>query len=115
MLESLESIFKMVVNIAILLLEAFSAVYIVVSAIKALRCLVRDQEQCKLMMIRGITVALGFLLGAEVLRTIIAPDWQELGMTCAILLMRAGITVLVHWEHKVAQEHEEEASATKAG
>jgi uncharacterized membrane protein len=43
-------------------------------------------------------------LVGEVLKTIIAPDWKDIGMTCAILLMRAAVTVLLHWE----RQHEEE-------
>ena len=34
----------------------------------------------------------------------VVKDWKDLGMTCAILLMRAAVTVLLHWE----RQHEEE-------
>jgi len=40
------------------------------------------------------------LLGSEVLKTIVAPGWTDIGMTCAIILMRAGVTVLLKWENK---------------
>ena len=46
----------------------------------------------------GITTALSFLLGGEALKTITAPNWMELGMTAAILAMRAAMAVLIHWE-----------------
>ena len=49
-------------------------------------------------MAEGIATALSFLLGSEVLKTIIAPDWMDLGMTAAILAMRAAMSVLIHWE-----------------
>ena len=54
----------------------------------------------------GITTGLSFLLVSEVLKTIIDRDWTSIGMTCAILLMRASISLLVHWESKAEAEHE---------
>ena len=58
-------------------------------------------------MAEGIATALSFLLGGEALKTIIAPDWMDLGMTAAILAMRAAMSVLIHWEthHEAKPEH----------
>ena len=53
----------------------------------------------------GTTTALSFLLGGELLNTIIAPDWHDVGMTCAVLLMRAAMAVLIHWE-STHEKHE---------
>ena len=49
---------------------------------------------------QGAMEALNLLLGSEVLKTIVAPGWTDIGMTCAIILMRAGVTVLLKWENK---------------
>ena len=106
MYETLEHIFRVVVEYGILLFETVGVVILLVSAVKALICLARSQSQSKLEMARGITTALSFLLGSEVLKTIVAPDWRDIGMTCAVLLMRAGMAVLIHWEGK--HEHHEE-------
>jgi uncharacterized membrane protein len=43
-----------------------------------------------------------------VLKTIIAPDWKDIGMTCAILLMRAAMSLLIYWETKAMLQIEKE-------
>ena len=77
-----------------------------VYAVRATFALFKSTYKCKRLLSTGITTALSFLLGGEVLKTIVAPDWKDIGMTCAILLMRAAVTVLLHWEHQ--QEEPEE-------
>ena len=100
MFEILEDIFGIAVQYGILLFETIGVVILMVTAVKALICLTRSHSASKLEMAEGITTALSFLLGSEVLKTIVAPDWTEIGMTCAVLLMRAGMAVLIHWENK---------------
>ena len=100
MYETLEHVFVIVVKYGILLFEAIGVVILLVSAVKALARLLKSQSQSKLELAEGVTTALSFLLGSEVLKTIVAPDWTEIGMTCAVLLMRAGMAVLIHWESK---------------
>lgn len=103
----LEEAFEVIVRHSILALEAVGVIILLVSAVRALIELFRGGNGCKLEMAEGIGRALSFLLGGEVLKTIIAPDWHEIGMTCAILLMRAAISVLLYWEGKhEGQEHE---------
>ena len=96
---ALEEHFLDIVNYIILILEAVGVVILVIYAIRALAAVFKSTHQCKRLLSEGITTALSFLLGGEVLKTIVAPDWKDIGMTCAILLMRAAVTVLLHWEH----------------
>ena len=98
MYELLEEIFFTVVAYSILILEIIGAVIILISGVKALVVLLNGKGDCKMVMGEGIATALSFLLGGEALKTIIAPDWKDIGMTCAILLMRAAMSVLIHWE-----------------
>ena len=105
MYEGFESIFGTVILYCIMALEAIGAIIILISAAQALYRLVKgDHHGSKIMLSEGITTALSFLLGSEVLKTLIAPDWRDLGMTCAILLMRAAMTVLLHWEKKMEEK-----------
>jgi len=98
--KALEEVFQVVVRYGVLALEAVGAVIIFVAAIRALICAVKQHEKSKLVFSEGIATALNFLLGSEVLKTIIAPDWRDIGMTCAIIVMRAAMALLVHWENK---------------
>ena len=98
--------FMTIVDDSIFVLEGIGVVILLVYAVRALVALFKNIHQCKRLLTEGITTALSFLLVGEVLKTIIAPDWKDIGMTCAILLMRAAVTVLLHWEstHE-RQEH----------
>lgn len=100
MYKALEEVFQVVVRYGVLALEAVGAVIIFVSAIRALICAVKQPGKSKMVFSEGIATALNFLLGSEVLKTIIAPDWRDIGMTCAIIVMRAAMALLVHWENK---------------
>ena len=100
MYETLEHIFVTAVQYGILFIETVGVLILLVSAVKALVRLFTSQKQSKIELSEGIGTALSFLLAGEVLKTIVAPTWSDIGMTCAILLMRAGMVVLLHWERK---------------
>ena len=91
------------VNYMIMAIEMVGVGVLVVYAVRAFFAVFKNTYKCKRLLSTGITTALSFLLGGEVLKTIVAPDWNDVGMTCAILLMRAAVTLLLHWEH----QHEE--------
>ena len=101
MLETISNVFGTVVRYGILFLEITGAILIVINAVQALYHLIRgNKKQSREEMAEGITLGLSFLLGSEVLKTIIAPDWKDLGMVGAILLMRATVNVLLYFERK---------------
>ena len=101
MYESLEQIFQLIVRYGILLLEVVGAFVILYFSGKTVWYLLRKEHQkSRSAMTEGITTALNLLLGSEVLKTIVAPGWTDIGMTCAIILMRAGVTVLLKWENE---------------
>ena len=105
MLEQIELSFQNVIRYGVLALEAVGSVLILFFSVRSVIALLKkDLKRSRHEMTIGITTGLSFMLGSEVLKTLIAPGWGDIGMTCAILLMRAGITLLVHWENK----HEEE-------
>jgi uncharacterized membrane protein len=60
----------------------------------------REGTHVRLMLAQGISLALGFKLGGEVLRTVTVRDWNEFIILGAIIVLRAAITLLVHMEIK---------------
>ena len=95
---TLEHHFIQIVYYLIMVLEMIGVVILLIYAGKALVAVFKSTHRCKQLLSEGITTALSFLLGGEVLKTIVAPDWKDIGMTCAVLLMRAAMSVLIHWE-----------------
>ena len=98
---AVEQFFKQAVQYGILFLEAVGAILILVYAVESIWMLITGKRrESRKKMTTGITSGLTFLLGSEVLKTIAAPDWKDVGMTCAVLLMRAAVTLLLYWENK---------------
>ena len=107
----LEHRFMAIVNYSIMVLEAVGVVILLVYFVKALIAVFKSTSKCKQLLAEGITTALSFLLGGEVLKTIVAPDWKDIGMTCAGLLMRAAMSLLIHWEtHSLRAEEKEHST-----
>ena len=100
----LEEHFMNIVNDSIFVVEAVGVLILLFYTVRALIAIFKSIQTCKRFLSEGITTALSFLLVGEVLKTIVAPDWKDIGMTCAVLLMRAAVTLLLHWERK----HEED-------
>ena len=100
-IDVLEKILVYVVEICTVGLE-FAGIVVLVSS--AFVCfflwLKRDRENIRLDLAQGIALSLGFKMGGEVLRTVVVREWSELGILGAIILLRAALTFLIHWEIK---------------
>ena len=70
------------------------------TAIKCVYEMFKRDVNVRLDLAEGIATALEFKLAGEVLKTTIVSSWNELGTLAAIMLLRAAITVLLHWEVK---------------
>ncbi len=109
MLETAEHVLDLIIHYSVLILEFIGAALILYRSACAVVSLFRRMtKSCHKFLTEGITTGLSFLLASEVLKTIIDRDWTSIGMTCAILLMRAAISILVHWESKAEAAGENE-------
>ena len=109
MYDSIKPFFEHLLDYTIMGVEIVGALIILWYTVRALfALLMKKHDECRGLLTTGISTGLSFLLASEVLKTIIAPDWSSIGMTCAILLMRAGMTLLVHWENKMERMSEAE-------
>ena len=62
---------------------------------------------------QGIALALEFKMGGEVLRTVVVREWSELGILGAIIVLRAMLTFLIHWEIKNEKRETKEEQGEK--
>ena len=111
---ALETGFHDLVMICIHLIELAGIVVIVVSMIRALIDFIRKKDSTRIELAQGIMLGLEFKIGSEVLRSVIVSGWNELGTLGAIILLRALLTLLLHWEIKVEEEHDERLLKLKA-
>lgn len=110
------NVFEILVKYGIILLEFIGSVIIVGGAIRAVVNLLRgNRENLRLHLGEAIALALEFKLGSEVLRTVVVRDMSELLVAGAIVVLRAAMTFLIHWEIKneKAESHEKQSGGKK--
>lgn len=95
-----DTILKYIVEFSTLILEFFGILILVYTAIKSFYLWIKRTDSIRLELAQGIALALEFKLGGEVLRTVVVREWSELGILGAIILLRATLTFLIHWEIK---------------
>ena len=96
--EILESGFEWLISYSILLIEFIGVAVLMFSVIRAVVGLILKKDHVRLDLAEGIALALEFKMGGELLRTVIVRDWNELLILGAIILLRAALTFLIHWE-----------------
>lgn len=116
LVEKLEMIFKYLVELCTTGLELAGIIVLVSTAfICFVKWIRRDRENIRLDLAQGIALALEFKMGGEVLRTVIVREMGELLVLGAIILLRAAMTFLIHWEIvNEKKEMKEEAEARAA-
>ena len=98
MYHMLEEIFKQVLQYSIMAMEAAGMLIVLVTAVKCLIQYVRGREHVRIELAEGISLALLFKMGGEVLRTVIVHTWDELAILAAIIVIRGLLTFLLSWE-----------------
>ena len=99
-LENIESVFQLVVQYGILLMECVGVIILLVTTAKSIYGCLRHDPNVRLTLAKGIALALEFKLGGEVLRTVIVREWSEMAILGAVILLRGALTFLIHWEIK---------------
>lgn len=103
-IQSVETHFETFVRLVILLLECLGVVTLIGSALRAVTDMFRKREPTRLKLAEGISLALEFKLGSEVLRSVLVRSLDELIVLGAVVVLRAAITFLLHWEIKTEQK-----------
>jgi uncharacterized membrane protein len=72
-----------------------------------------DKERVRLRLGRWLTIALEFLLAADVLRTAVAPTWNEIGQLAAIIVLRTLLNYFLQKDIEKAQARDAAASLSR--
>ena len=112
-IEALEEIMHYTIQVCIVLMEAIGVCVMLTTALVCFVRWIRRDQEIGLRLARGIALALEFKMGGEVLRTVIVREWAELGILGAIILLRALMTMLIHWEIHNEQKAIAERKAEK--
>lgn len=90
--------FDLAIGYCILIIELIGVSVLLWSVLRAVASLIRHKKRLRLELAEGIALALEFKIGGELLRTVIAREWTELLILGGVILLRAALTLLIHWE-----------------
>lgn len=99
----LEHLISVIVQNIIHLLELIGVFIIFYSALKAfgkyaIRSFNFSDETIKIEFSQALAMALEFKLGAEILKTLTVRTIDELIILASIVILRAALTFIIHWE-----------------
>lgn len=96
--DTLENVFSWIIEYAILVIEFIGVCVLCYAVIRAVVGLFKKTDMIRLELAEGIALALEFKMGGELLRTVIAREWNELMILGAVIILRAALTFLIQWE-----------------
>ena len=99
-MEILEHYLSQLVAVAILIFEYIGVIIIIVSGLRGCYNYVRRSPDTKLVLAKGLAMGLEFKMGSEILRTVVVREWSEIATVAGIIILRAALTFLIHWEIK---------------
>ncbi len=106
MIELLDSVLEYVVSIGILLFEYIGVSVIIVTCLVSFYKYVTRKPDTRIYLAKGLAMGLEFKLGSEILRTVIVREWHEIAIVAGIIVLRAALTFLIHWEIKEEEKGE---------
>lgn len=92
-------------------LELIGILIILVGTVRAIFWLLRHyRENARRNVVidlgRALALALECKMGAEIIHTVIVRDLKELGILAVVILIRALLAVIIHWEIRMEQQHQ---------
>ena len=90
------------------LLESIAAIIIVIGAVQAAwlfikravigKSSLKEITAGRLRLGQSISLGLGFLIGADILKSAVGPGWEEIGKLAAVVAIRTVVNYLLTWE-----------------
>lgn len=107
-----EDVLRFIAEFVVFSLELVGILIIVLGSIKALLQVftrLKKKKPLNVMISLGksLSLALEFKMGAEIINTVIVRDLKELGILAIVIVIRALLAVLIHWEIKMGVEDDE--------
>ena len=90
------------IGILVIALGAFKSIY------THFTCVIKKKDtNIKIALGNCLALGLEFKMGAEIIKTVVARDLQELAILGVIIGLRAILALLIHWEIKTEMKEEE--------
>lgn len=112
MIEFLRMILEYVVEVGILIFEYIGVGVIICTSLVSLYKYVMHKSDTRIYLAKGLAMGLEFKLGSEILRTVVVRQWSEIAIVAGIIVLRAALTFIIHWEI-IQEEKEREKQITE--
>lgn len=93
-----------IVDIIIIILEAMGIIVIVAAGFRSFYGYLKRETDIRLRFAQAMATGLEFKLAGEILRTVIVRDMTEIAIVASIILLRAFMAILIHWEIKTERK-----------
>jgi len=100
LVELLKTVLEFIVEIGILIFEYIGVGVIIWTSLVSFYKCVKRKNDTRIYLAKGLAMGLEFKLGSEILRTVVVREWKEIAIVAGIILLRATLTFLIHWEIK---------------
>ena len=104
----MQNLLDMLVSNAIHLFELVGVVVLIVAGVQGVVNYIRHDPMVRLKLAKGMALCLEFKLGSEILRTVVVRQFSEIAIVGAIIVLRAALTFLIHWEIKTEEAQMEQ-------
>lgn len=110
MLEVFEEVLEMAVEYLVPTLELIGLLVLVIGAVKSLIMYIKgkfdaDKAEIKVNLLESFALALQFMMGAEILKTIICKSLLDIAIVGALVVVRTALAVVSHWEVTNEKKH----------
>ena len=101
----LEHLIEQILPTLIAAIDLIGILVVVVTVVRAFGAYLhnlfsREQYDIKLRLADGLATGLEFKMAAEILKTVLVRELNELFILGAVILLRALLSLLLHWEMK---------------
>ena len=106
-----------IAEISASVLELVGIVIIIVGSFRALLLLIKRIIEKKPFRVatdlgRALSLALEFKMGAEIIKTVIIHNLEELAILGIVIVIRALLAFIIHWEIQLDEKSQSKASET---
>ena len=110
-LNGYEEILELIASLSIVTLELIGILIVIIGAFKSIalnasKFISKHHRNIKIDLANSLALGLEFKMGAEIIKTVLVRDLQELIILAFIIALRAALTVLIHWEIKTEKKEE---------
>lgn len=112
--EAFKEVVSHVAEISVNFMELLSICIIVFTTFVAFFKLLRHEKSARVYLLHGQSIGLTFKLGSEILRTITVRNMDEIMQIAMLILIKAAMTWLIHWELTDTDEEPDQPSSHAA-